>query len=294
MRTMEHGLDSSAGRVRLLACIALSMLAFAANSIFCRLALMQHEIDPESFTIVRLLGGGIFLWCALKFGAPCRPLRGSWRGCLALFLYAYAFSVAYVSLGAGIGALVLFGAVQVTMFAHGWRCGERVGSRGVVGMLVALMGLVALLLPGANAPPLGSALVMVASGVAWGVYSLIGKGSADPLADTAGNFVRTLPLAALLATYATWREGAFMTGAGFAYALASGALASGLGYALWYQVVRSLAAHQAATLQLTVPVIAAIGGVLLLGESLSIRLLLISFVVLGGVAITLFPAEQEA
>lgn len=294
MRSKESTLPFPTTQIRLIAYIAISMLAFAANSIFCRIALIQDQIDPESFTIVRLLSGGLLLWCVLKFGSSPRPVRGSWRGCLSLFLYAYAFSIAYVSLGAGVGALILFGAVQVTMFAYGWMRGEQVGSRGVVGMLLAFMGLVALLLPGGDAPDVGSALVMVVSGVAWGVYSLLGKGAADPLAETAGNFVRTLPVAALLAAYAIWREEAFITGPGLAYALASGALASGLGYAIWYQVVKYLAAYQAATLQLTVPVMASLGGVMLLGEHLTIRLVVISLVVLGGVAIAILPSGKAA
>lgn len=292
MRSNESTISSPTAQLRLIAYIAISMLAFAANSIFCRVALMQDKIDPESFTVVRLLSGGLFLWCLLKLGSPSRPLRGSWSGGLCLFLYAYAFSIAYVSLGAGIGALILFGAVQVTMFAYGWIRGERVDSRGVFGMLIAFIGLVALLLPGANSPQLGSALVMIASGVAWGVYSLLGRGAADPLAATTGNFVRALPGAALLAAYTIWRDEAFITGTGLTYALASGALASGLGYAIWYQVVKCLAAYQAATLQLTVPIMASIGGVMLLGENLTTRLVVISLVVLGGVAIAILPSGK--
>ncbi|MGJ3440330.1 DMT family transporter [Pseudomonas sp. Je.1.5.c] len=272
----------------------LSLLAFAANSLFCRLALRDGAIDANSFTALRLGSGAVFLASVLWFSQGRRAPRGSWAASLALFAYAWLFSLAYLQLGAGVGALILFGAVQVSMFAYGLFRGESLQRRVMLGMLIAFTGLIALLLPGADAPPLASALIMLVAGVAWGAYSVLGKGSADPLADTAGNFLRSLPL--LLAL----RLGLIFSGAraqlsseGVLYALGSGVLASGAGYSLWYGVVKYLSAQQAATLQLSVPVIAALGGVMLLGEPLSWRLSLTSLVVLGGVALALKPARRE-
>ena len=171
-----------------------ALLAFAANSIFCRLALVSDAIDPHSFTAVRLLSGAAFLCLLVRLHQPGTALGGSWKGALALFLYAWLFSIAYVQLGAGVGALILFGAVQITMFAVSWLRGDGIAPRVLLGMLIAFAGLVALLLPGANAPAPVSALLMVVSGIAWGAYSLIGKGSTHPVNDTAGNFIRALPL----------------------------------------------------------------------------------------------------
>ena len=273
---------------------AFALLAFAANSIFCRLALVHGDIDPHAFTAVRLLSGALFLVCLVRLRQPGKALGGSWKGGLALFLYAWLFSIAYVRLGAGAGALILFGAVQITMFA--WSClkGDRVQSRVLAGMLIAFAGLIALLLPGANAPAPLSALFMVISGIAWGAYSLIGKGSANPLGDTTGNFLRSLPLLAVpaLVVFAT---GQFhLNGHGLLYAVASGMLASGAGYAVWYGVLRQVSAQQAATMQLSVPVIAALGGVVLLGEPLSLRLAVISAVVLGGVGMALGSKRPQS
>lgn len=264
-----------------------ALLAFAANSIFCRLALVHGDIDPHAFTAVRLLSGALFLFGLIRLRQPGQALGGSWKGGLALFVYAWLFSIAYVQLGAGVGALILFGAVQITMFAFSWFKGDRVEARVLAGMLVAFAGLVVLLLPGANAPAPLSALFMVVSGFAWGAYSLIGKGSANPLSDTAGNFLRALPLLAAPALVALSSGQLAANANGLLYALASGVLASGAGYAVWYGVLRQISAQQAATLQLSVPVIAALGGVVLLGEPLSLRLAVISAVVLGGVGMAL-------
>jgi drug/metabolite transporter (DMT)-like permease len=270
-----------------------SLVAFAANSIFCRLALRDGAIDAESFTVVRLASGAVFLFLLLRLRKPGMALGGSWKGGLALYLYAYLFSVAYLQLGAGVGALVLFGAVQITMFAFAWLRGERLSARTLLGMLIAFAGLVLLLLPGAEAPPLLSVLVMAASGVAWGAYSLLGKGSPNPLADTAGNFVRSLPMLLVLGVVMLVLSRTHVSPAGLLYALASGVLASGAGYAVWYGVVKQVSAQQAATMQLSVPVIAALGGVVLIGEPMSLRLLLASLVVLGGVALALLPARPR-
>lgn len=270
-----------------------SLLAFAANSIFCRLALIGGDIDAGSFTALRLLSGAGFLLLLLAWRRPRQAPGGSWQGGLALFLYAYLFSIAYVELGAGVGALILFGAVQISMFALARLRGERFEPRVLLGMLVAFAGLVALLLPGAGSPSLASALVMLVSGVAWGVYSLIGKGSANPVADTGGNFLRSLVFVVPLGLFILLGSGARLSTAGLLYALASGMLASGAGYVVWYGVVKRISAQQAATLQLGVPIIASLGGVMLLGEPLSLRLVLTSAVVLGGVAVALLPLRRS-
>ena len=270
-----------------------ALLAFAANSIFCRLALVSDAIDPHSFTAVRLLSGAAFLCLLVRLRQPGTALGGSWKGALALFLYAWLFSIAYVQLGAGVGALILFGAVQITMFAVSWLRGDGIAPRVLLGMLIAFAGLVALLLPGANAPAPVSALIMVASGIAWGAYSLIGKGSTHPVNDTAGNFIRALPLLLIPALAAVFAGHLRIGSAGLFYALGSGVLASGAGYAVWYGVLKQISAQQAATLQLSVPVIAALGGVLLLSEPVSLRLMGASVVVLGGVGLALSAGKRR-
>ncbi|WP_028633869.1 DMT family transporter [Pseudomonas parafulva] len=266
-----------------------SLVAFAANSVLCRLALKGGAADPVSFTVIRLVGGALFLLLLTRLRKPASSLGGSWRGALALFLYAFLFSAAYVQLSAGAGALLLFGAVQITMFGFAWYRGERITLRVLTGMALAFAGLLVLLLPGAAAPGLSSALLMALAGVAWGIYTLLGKGSPRPLADTAGNFVRSLACLVLLAPMLWMGSGLQLSLSGFGYGLASGAIASGAGYAVWYSVVRRISAQQAATLQLSVPVIAALGGVLVVGEPLSLRLALACAVVLGGIALALSP-----
>lgn len=271
--------------VRLATVIA--MLAFAGNSLLCRVALRDTAIDAGTFTSVRLLSGAFALWVIVNLrhqGVP-KGGAGNWLSALALFTYAAAFSFAYLGLAAGTGALLLFGAVQATMIGVGlWR-GERFSAAQMVGLALACLGLVGLLLPGLTAPPALSAGLMLASGVAWGIYSLRAKGAGDPTQVTAGNFLRAsipaLGLALLGSAYARWDP------AGLAYAVASGALTSGMGYAIWYVAVRGLRATTAATVQLSVPVIAAAGGTLFLGEPVSLRLLLASVAILGGIALVI-------
>lgn len=271
--------------LRLWGLTLLTMVAFAANSLLCRLALRDTAIDPASFTTIRLASGVVALWLIVLLVRRERTVRGNWPSALALFAYAACFSVAYVSLPAGTGALLLFGAVQATMIGHGLWAGERLGRVQLLGLALALGGLVGLVLPGLSAPPpVGSAL-MLAAGIAWGVYSLRGKGAADPTGVTAGNFLRGLPLAAALSLALLGR--ARLDAAGIGYAIASGALTSGLGYAVWYSVLPSLRSTTAATVQLSVPVIAAAGGVLFLGEGLTLRLLLASVAILGGIALVI-------
>ena len=274
---------------------AISMLAFAGNSLLCRMALKLTQVDAASFTAVRLLSGAValvlLLWWRSRAAAVSQiKTYGNWSSALALFAYAALFSFAYVGMTAATGALLLFGAVQASMIGWGLARGERLGSWQWVGFVVALAGLVALMLPGFAAPSLGIALTMVAAGVAWGVYSLHGRATisgkaADPLATTCGNFVRTAPMA--LALCAALLPTLRWDGAGIALAVVSGAVMSGMGYAIWYRALPALQATSAATVQLSVPVIAAVGGVLLLGEAYSWQLQVASIAILGGIALVL-------
>ena len=263
-----------------LALTALAMLAFAGNSLLCRLALQHAGIDPASFTTVRLTSSAVVLW-ALERWRGQRP-AGDWGSAAALFVYAAAFSFAYLSLSAGTGALLLFGAVQATMLGWGLWHGQRLGRGQTAGLVLAMAGLVALLLPGVTAPPAGGALLMTAAGVAWGVYSLRGRGAGDPTAVTAGNFVRASALAVPLALAALpWAR---VDVAGLLWALCSGAVTSGLGYAVWYTALKGLQPTSSASVQLSVPVLTALGGVALLSEPLTLRLALCSAAILGGIA----------
>ena len=270
---------------RVLALTALAMICFAGNSLLCRMALKHTAIDAASFTTIRLASGALALWAIVRVRDGARTVRGSWISAAALFAYAVAFSYAYVALTAGTGALILFGAVQATMIGYGLARGERLRRIQLGGLALAIGGLVGLLLPGISAPPVRGAMLMVAAGIAWGVYSLRGRGSGDPTQVTAGNFMRAVPFAigVSAATLAHLR----IDLAGAAYAVASGALASGVGYAIWYTALRGLKATSAATVQLSVPVIAAIAGVLLLHEPLTLRLVLSSIAILGGIAIVI-------
>ncbi len=263
-----------------LALTGVAMLAFAGNSLLCRLALQHSGIDPASFTTVRLLSGAVVLWALVRWRGQ-RP-AGDWGSAAALFVYAAAFSFAYLSLSAGTGALLLFGAVQATMLGWGLWHGQRLGRGQTAGLVLAMGGLVALLLPGVTAPPAGGALLMTAAGVAWGVYSLRGRGAGDPTAVTAGNFVRASALAVPLALAALpWAR---VDVAGLLWALCSGAVTSGLGYAIWYTALKGLQPTSSASVQLSVPVLTALGGVAVLGEPVTLRLALCSLAILGGIA----------
>jgi drug/metabolite transporter (DMT)-like permease len=268
---------------------AAAMICFAANSILCRMALARDEIDPASFTILRLLAGVAALAVLAGARRSGNLLRaGSWAAALALFAYAAAFSFAYVTLGASVGALILFGAVQATMIGVGLARGERLSWPQALAALVAAGGLVYLLLPGVTAPPALGAGLMATAGVAWGVYSLLGRRSSgqgiDPTLATAGNFLRAAPMCLALAPLAIHGHA---SAAGAGLAAASGALASGGGYAIWYAALKGLNASEAGVVQLTVPAIAALGGVLLLGEALSARFLIAAAMIVGGVAAVL-------
>ncbi|MFK7959043.1 MAG: DMT family transporter [Phycisphaerales bacterium] len=304
----------SVGRTAVLTTAA--MAAFAANSLLCRAALREPLIGAEAFTLVRVASGAAVL-ALLVAGRRGSPLaRGGWAGATMLVLYAAGFSLAYRSLPAGTGALILFGTVQVTML--GWSVYRADGPRPRewCGLVAATSGLVVLNLPALAAPPLGGALLMAAAGVGWGAYSLIGRGSTDPLGDSAGNFVRGVPLAGVAAA-AGWMLGAGGGGAavpdammgsaaggganalasatarGVGLAIASGALTSGVGYAIWYAALRGLTRVRAGLIQLSVPVLAAAAGVVLLDEPISLGLVVASALILGGVAVALVPRRGD-
>lgn len=265
---------------------ALAMLAFAANSLLCRAALAPDLIDAASFATIRVISGAVTLIAILALRDRRVHLpRGDWRTGTALFTYVAFFSFAYVWLSAGTGALLLFGSVQLTMFAVALRSGERFTALSWAGLAVAFLGLVWLVLPGIEAPdPLG-AILMVVAGMSWGVYSLIGRGVADPLGATTFNFVWCVPLVLAVSLFAL---GQFdVSPAGAALAVASGVFASGCGYVIWYAALPHLTATRAATVQLSVPAIAALGGILFMGEPLTVRLAGAAAATLGGVAVVL-------
>ncbi len=267
--------------------VAAAMLAFAGNSLLCRLALRTTDIDAGSFTGIRLVAGALVLWLIVRVSG--RAAGGSWLSAAALFVYAAAFSFAYGALPAAVGALLLFGAVQISMLGYAAVRGERPRGLKLVGIGLAVLGLVLLLLPGLAAPPPVHAALMIAAGVAWGAYSVRGRTPGDPTADTAGNFLRAVPFALVLAAF-TARQ---MDVAGAGYAVLSGAVTSGLGYAVWYAALRGLGGAQAATVQLSVPVLAAFGGVVLLAEPLTPRLVVCSAAILGGIALVIRPASRQ-
>jgi drug/metabolite transporter (DMT)-like permease len=278
-------------RVALLTIAA--MFAFAANSLLCRMALGHGLIDAASYTSVRIATGAITLFALTAASWRSRPARADWRGIVSLSTYMIAFSFAYISLDAGTGALLLFGAVQLTMFVVAVRSGERFTRWSWIGLAVAFAGLAVLVAPGIAAPDPSGAILMVVAGIAWGAYSLAGRKAGTPaLLATAGNFVYSVPVAIALA--ALYLNSLDASPAGLALAAASGALASGLGYAIWYSALPGLKSGTAATVQLSVPVIAAVGGVLLLSEPITLRLLLASAMTLGGIWLVLTEQRRPA
>lgn len=274
---------------RLAALVVFALCAFAANSLLCRHALEGERIDAASFTLVRLAAGAAMLWLLLRWPARVQAIppasAASWVPAGLLFLYAIAFSLAYRSLTAATGALILFGAVQATMVGAGWWQRARPTRQQWLGMAVALGGLAWLVSPGLAAPPPGGALLMAIAGMAWGGYSLRGRAQQDPVAATARNFLRSVPFAVLAA--AAMLPMLHVSAAGILLATASGALASALGYVAWYAVLPALAPARAATLQLAVPPLTAVAAVLLLGEPLTSRLIVAGAAILGGIALTI-------
>ncbi|WP_313312389.1 DMT family transporter [Pulveribacter sp.] len=279
--------------LRLAALSALAMLAFACNSLLCRLALTQTGVDAASFAAIRLVSGAAVLWLIVRLRRGARA-GGDWRSATALFAYAATFSYAYASLTAATGALLLFSAVQATMIGYGlWR-GERLRPGQLAGVALAVGGLAALLAPGLAPPPAGGALLMVAAGAAWGIYSLRGRGALDPLGVTAGNFGRAAWLALALALGALAAGSARWDGPGLVYGVLSGAVASGLGYIVWYAALPALRATSAAIMQLSVPVLTALGGAWLLQEVMTPRFVLSSLAILGGIALVVWHKAQPA
>lgn len=275
---------------RIVTLTSLAMIAFAGNSLLCRVALKHAHIDAASFTTIRLISGAAVLWLVVRMRRGAYTGRGNWLSASALFAYAAGFSFAYMSLSAATGALLLFGAVQATMIGYGVWAGERLRKPQLVGLILALGGLVGLLLPGLSAPPLYGSILMLGAGVAWGIYSLRGKSASDPISVTAGNFLRTVPIAVALSLLML-KESSLDT-VGFWYAASSGALASGIGYAIWYTALPSLKAANAATVQLSVPVIAALGAAAILGEPITPRLVLASAAILGGIALIILEKQH--
>lgn len=271
-----------------------TLAAFAANSILCRLALGANLIDPVWFTAVRLVSGAVVLAVVSRLLPESQPPKskgGDWTSGFALFAYAIAFSLAYVSLSTGTGALILFGTVQVTMIGAALKSGERLGSVQWIGFAVAIGGLTYLVLPGLSAPdPIGAVLMSLA-GLAWSVYSIRGKNVSAPVSMTAGNFLRSVPFA--LVALAVGSSSAHPKLTGILLALISGMITSGLGYVIWYKVLRDLTTTQASAAQLMVPVFAALGGVACLSERISLKLIIASALILGGVVLALRKTNRR-
>jgi len=261
----------------------LALIAFAANSVLCRLALGEEAIDASSFTVIRLLSGATVLLTIISINRnkTSLPTKGSWSASLMLFLYAITFSFAYITLDTGTGALILFGSVQITMILLSLISGTRLHITEWAGIAVAFTGFVYLILPGVTAPSTIGFLLMTIAGIAWGIYTLMGRGSKNPLMDTAYNFLRTIPLVIILVIVAI--KTAHYSFEGILFAALSGGIASGIGYTIWYIALGGLSATQAAVVQLLVPVIAALGGVIFVSEIVTLRLIVSATMILGGV-----------
>lgn len=273
--------------------VVLALTGFAANSLLCRQALRPPAtIDAVTFAFIRVLSGAVVLMLIAAFKGGLRAPKGTWTSALMLVAYALAFSVAYIRINAATGSLLLFAAVQLTMFAAGLHSGERLGRLQWTGSFLAIAGLVILTWRGITAPdPLAAGLMAVA-GVAWGLYSLRGRGSRQPLVDTAGNFARAVPFTLIAATIAFRSEHVSLNG--ILLAVASGALASGIGYSIWYAALPSMTATSASIVQLSVPVLAAAGAVALLGEQFTTRLALSTIVIIGGVALAVLSKRVQS
>jgi len=299
--------------LRVFLCTSFALIAFAFNSVLCRLALRGDEADAAGFTAVRLVSGALALVVIVllvsrpksqksqvisererlgpwNFGLG--TIAGSWPSAFFLFAYAVCFSFAYLGLTAGTGALILFGSVQMSMVAAAIFKGERPTLLESVGLVIAVGGLVYLVLPGLASPPLTSSLLMAAAGMSWAAYTLRGQSSTDPLADTTGNFVRSLPMAAVVALI--YLPNLHLTPNGWLLAILSGAVTSGVGYTIWYSVVKDHTTTRAAVLQLSVPVIAAVIGIAFLGETMTTTLIVASILILGGIGMTIFGKRSLA
>ncbi len=272
---------------------AFALVCFALNSILCRLALRTDEIDAPSFTAIRLVSGALVLFIIYSFFAKkgAETKKGNWLSAFFLFAYAICFSFAYISLTTATGALILFGSVQATMLIFAVISGERPKILEWLGFLISILGLIYLVFPGLSAPPLFFSILMSLAGISWGFYTLRGKGSANPLAETTGNFIRTIPF--MLVAFLPFIYQINLSAKGILLAALSGAIASGIGYSVWYAALRFHTAARAAILQLAVPAIAAIGGAVFLAETLSLRIILASGLILGGIALAVFGRGQK-
>ena len=271
----------------------LALLAFAGNSILTRLALGDEAIDAASFTAIRHNAGAVFLLLIVLLRMPKTAIfsHGSWPAALCLFLYAAAFSLAYLSLDTGLGALILFGCVQVTLIVASIIKGNKLEFKEWIGFTIALLGLTILLLPGASAPSLSGFLLMLIAGVSWGGYTLCGKGSTTPLFDTTSNFIKAVPMAAIMLLF--FIDGAVISNTGFVLAVVSGAITSGLGYAIWYAALREITVTQAAIFQLLVPIIATIAGITFANESITTNFVISSMLILGGIFVFISASKKS-
>ncbi len=265
----------------------IALVAFAANSVLCRLALGEKTIDASSFTAIRLLSGAIVLLGILQFSGNKNnsSTKGCWLATIMLFLYAASFSFAYITLDTGTGALILFGAVQSTMILLSLISGNKLHVTEWMGITIAFIGFVYLVLPGVSAPSMTGFSLMTMAGIAWGIYTLKGRSSANPLADTTYNFARSIPLVLILAVLTI--QTAHISSKGIVLAMVSGGITSGMGYTIWYFALGGLSATQAAVVQLCVPVIAAFGGVLFVSEKINLRLILSALLILGGILVVI-------
>ena len=277
--------------IRTLLYTAFALVAFAFNSILCRLALRAGETDAASFTSIRLISGAVMLILLSYFFSKKSQIKsGSWLSAFFLFAYAACFSFAYINLTAGMGALILFGSVQMTMIGVSLARGEKPKLLEWLGLAAALGGLVYLVLPGLAAPPLVSAAMMAAAGIAWGAYTLRGRGSGDPLSDTTGNFIRSVPMGVIVSVI--FIPAFHLSNRGIILAVLSGAVTSGIGYTVWYAALKYHTATRAAVLQLSVPVLTAVIGILFLAETASDRLMIAGALILGGIGLTIFGRKK--
>lgn len=260
--------------------LSIALIAFAANSIICRFALADQHIDPTSFTIIRLATGAITLWLLVRIRYEHSDSAGSWLSGLALFIYAVGFSFAYVSMSAATGALLLFGTVQMTMLAYALQKGHRLQWLQKVGVVISTLGLIALLWPSVETPPIIGAIFMIISGIAWAFYTIIGTNSTSPILNTAGSFYRAALFALLLIPVLIVHSQ--LDTLGVIYSIVSGSLTSAIAYAIWYSVLPELGPAKSATLQLLVPLITTVGGILLLDEYLSDQIIAAAFLILAG------------
>ncbi|UJX26936.1 DMT family transporter [Pseudoalteromonas sp. CF6-2] len=274
----------------------LALSAFAANSLLCRMALHSGDIDPWSFTAIRLFSGAIMLlllfsWQVKRVASDESVDKGNNISAVSLFIYAVCFSVAYVELDTGTGALILFSAVQLTMIGYSIFNKERLSLLQWVALIVAFAGFIYLMLPSAAVPSLLPAILMTLSGAAWGVYSIRGKQCRAPLQATTFNFLRSLIFvpALIFAAFFQWPSISF---SGIALAVASGAFASGVGYSIWYLALPKLKSSQAAVVQLTVPVLAIVAGMVFLNEQITLQLMVASALILGAVLVFLLTKKH--